>query len=61
MRIVQTVYALHCSKQIAICSIDATADGFDFHFEIDNLPSPNFFLPLSQKLVFAISSLFAVA
>ena len=46
--IAQTVYILHHSVSIyiAICSIDAIADKFDlffFHFEIDNLPSHNFF------------------
>ena len=48
--VAQTVYALHGSKYIAICSIDGMVDEFErfdlflfFYFEIDNLPSRTFF------------------
>ena len=64
MYIAQTVYVLHHSTYIAICSIDVIIDDFDrfgilFYFEIDKLASRNFFfLPSSQKFVFAISSSF---
>ena len=59
----QTVYELHHSKYIAICSIDVMVDNFDrfdlfflFYFEIDNFPSRIFFLlPSLRKSVFAIS------
>ena len=59
--IAQTVYVLHHNKRIAICSIDVLTGVtcFLFYFEIDSLPSRNFFrLPSSRKFVFAISSPF---
>ena len=62
--IAKTVYALHHSKYIAICSIDVMIDDFDrfdlffFYLEIDNLPKHTFFLPSPQTLLFAILSPF---
>ena len=62
--IAQTVYALHDSKYIAICSIDVMVDNFNrfelfcfFYFEVDNFPSRTLLLS-SQKFLFAISSPF---
>ena len=57
----QTVYVLHHTNYIAVCSIDVIVDDvdrfdFSFYFEIDNLTSHSFlFFPSSRKFVYAIS------
>ena len=55
MCIAQTVYKLHQSQYVAICSIDAVDNGFDwfdmfFRFEIGNWASATY-LSSIRKLV----------